>query len=279
MPYELMAVGWVPNIGRKVTSDRHISDHLRGSPERMGVKFTYTDRHILAETVAGDFPAVKIEPKDDSGLCHLYIDGKAAAETWKEIDPLTRLSSEIHISMIWQGFRSLVDSASHPRCSPPSGFYSATDVAENAVCSAMDHPIPISDIGNTGTWADAIAGRFLDDLELKTDSLRSYPMKHRILSNPKRVWNLRKVIDKSLGSSMTVSTNVVYFRSFIKIYCDAITDIDDIEDMFDLRVEKMRDMSDFIKNRMESANLRLLLASIVIALAIGISSIASGVIV
>jgi len=279
MSYELIAIGWVPNIGRKVTSDRHISDHLKGSPERMGVRFTYTDRHILAETVAEDFPAVKIEPKDDSGLCHLYIDGGADTETWKGNDSLTRLSSEIHTSMIWQGFRSLIDSASHPRCSPPSGFYYATDVAENAVCSAMDYPIPVSDIENMNAWADAIADRFLDDLELKTDSLRSYPMKYRILSNPKRIWNLRKVIDKSLGSSMTVSTNVVYFRSFIKIYSNAITDIDDIEDMFDLRVEKMRDMSEFIKNRMESANLRLLLASIIIAFAIGVSSIASGAIV
>ena len=275
MAYSLVAIGWVPNISREITSDRHISFHLRGSPVRMGIRFTCRDRHILAERVAGDYPNVRIELIDDSGLCHIYIDGQSDA--WKSDDEvMSRLSSKVYLCGIWKAFRSLIDSSSDPECSPPRAQYFTTDMARYAVCSAMDSPIPISQVEGMGGWANAIAKRFLDCIEFMTDSLRTYPG-HNLWSNPKRFVNRHKVIDRSLGSFMTIATNAVYFRSFISIYSDAIADIDAVKEKLDLRLEKTENATRFIEEYMEITNLEWLLASVIIALAIGSISLTAGI--
>lgn len=275
MAYSLAAIGWVPNISRDITSDRHISFHFRGSPERMGTRFTCRDRHIFAERVAGDCPDVKIELMDDSGLCHIYIDMQSDVGM-SDDDAMSRITSEVYLCIIWNAFRSFIDSSSNPEYSPSRVQHFTTDMAKYAVCSAMDAPIPISQVESTGGWANAIAKRFLDCIEVITDSLRTYSG-HNIWSNPKSFLNRHKVIDRSLGSFMTISTNAVYFRSFISIYSDAIDDIDTVKEKLDLRLEKTENAARFIEEYMEITNLEWLLTSVIIALAIGCISLTAGI--
>lgn len=277
MSYEVTAIGWVPNISRKVTSDEHLSACLNGAPARAGYLFEFTDGLVEAKPVNGDHPGFRIEPADDSGLCRIYVSEQpGSSETIRE-GGLHSLLLEMHLQEAWAGFRSLIDSSSDPRFLPASDSSYTTVVARYAICSAMSSPIPASEVESMGGWAQAVAARFVSNHELLTDDLKTYPRAHGRWSNPDLFWNRRKVINRALSRFMLASTNAVYFRSFIDIYSDRIPDVDSIVRQLDLRSKKLENTSQFIEEYMDSTNLGWLLASVIIALGLGCTSIAAGI--
>lgn len=273
MTYVLIAVGWVPNISRKVTSNGHLFGKLDKPSNGMAFHFDPSSRHIIVEQEGNDFPRVKIQLMDESGQCRLLLEKESDRTDSYRLDDMGIFKVRQRLDEIWMTFRGRIDSSTVPDYSLPEDESYATEMARQAVCTAMDHTVLISEIDNLDRWGDVIAERFIQRDETLIDSLKSYPRGHKYWSDPKHFWNRRRVIDRALGLSAESSTNAIYFRSFISIYGDSVSNPDVLKEKLELRNERMSTMSRFVEERMEYISLQWLVRSVGIAVLIGLVSI------
>ncbi len=274
MSYELIAIGWVPNMDDCITSDENISEKLKGSPKRMDLQFSLDGRHVFVKNDLGRYPNIMIRLVDDDGLCHLFIEREDCRDLpggCTDIDCFLK----IVLTNVWMEFRRIVDNTTEPGYAQPDDNSYSTKVAKFAVCSAMNAPIFVSELKDVDRWADAVVRRFALSDKAIFDLLRKYPMKYRYWSNPDRLWNRRKAIDRTMNLFAMASTDSDCCRSFVSIYSDRITD-PRIGTKLDLREKRLQTISRYVEGHVESTNLGWLLASVVVALAIGISSLVSG---
>lgn len=223
MSYELMAIGWVPNMDDCVTSEEHISKKLKDSPKRMGFQFIPEGRQVIVRNEIGSRPFIVIRLIDDTGLCHIFIDNGSERDGSTDWSDANDPSAEMAFMTAWMTFRGLIDNTADPAYAQPADGSYSTGIAEAAVCSAMNTPILISELTNPDRWADAIVKRFTDNYNATFDLIRKYPKKYRYWSNPNRFWNRRKVIDRSTDLFTKASTDCNCCRSFVNIYSDKIS--------------------------------------------------------
>lgn len=273
MAYALVAVGWVPNISGKVTSSRHISDRLNEPLNDMEFEFMPDARCILVKLKTDEFPDVVIRLMDDSGLCYLQVEEGTYCCDLNNLNDMELFKVRQQLGKIWMTFRGCIDSSTDPKFAPPRYGEYTTEVARQSICTAMNLPILVTEIGDMN-WADAIAERFIQHDEAMNDNLRSYPRAYRFWSNPRHFWNRRKVINRALNASAMSSTDAIYLRSFINMYSKVITDVDTIMMKLDLRNERMAAVSKFVEERMESTSLGWLLVSVAVAVILGAFSLA-----
>lgn len=275
MSYELIAIGWVPNIDENITSHENISQMLTGSPKRKGFQFIQNGRHVIVRNDLGNYPCIMIQLMDDTGLCHIYIDKGVHQDQSARNDDIDD-SLKVILINVWMTFRRLLDNTTEPGYTQSDDGSYFTKIARFAVCSAMNTPIFVSELNDVGKWADAIIERFARCNDDTLDLLRIYPMKYRYWSNPDRLWNRRKVINRAMNLFTMASTDSDCCRSFVSIYSDKIT-VPRIETKLNIRERRLQTISKYVEGHVESTNLGWLLASIVVALAIGISSLVSGI--
>jgi len=236
-------------------------------------------RDVIARS-AGEVgnTTVRIRLVDDSGFCLLFIEDEQKHTTLENSEELYRLRMEQRLGEVWLAFRGLIDSSTNPRYSPQIGDGYSTEVAECATCTAMNVPILVSTVEEIDRWADLIADRFVKHSESLIDNLKSYPRKYRFWSNPRHFWNRHAVLNRTLRTVTMAFTDATYFRSFVDIYSDKITDVDTVREEIDLRIERLTTVSRFIEERMGSMNIGWLLVSILVAVAVGVLSFTLNVI-
>lgn len=276
MTYAVIAVGWVPNLSRTVTSVENIAEKICGSENGMTFEFDPDVRMIAVYHKIDGFPMIWIHPVDDSGQCELLIEADSGHAVTDGSDIMGSFNLMHFVHEVWMTFRGHIDSSTDPEYSDPGDDAYITEVSRQAVCSAMDSPILISEIESRDKWADAIVERFIQHDEALIDDLRSCPRMHRIWSNPKHIWNSRKAIKRALGLSLRSYTNTIYFRSFIDIYGQYVTELETVKKKLELRNERITSITRFTEGYLGYTNLRWLPISIGVAIGIGLISIAIG---
>lgn len=223
-----IAFGWVPNIGKTVTSEKNLHSNVDGRTHRVTnsdreYSFVCEGRRITASMDGKE--VVEIETLDDSGLCVVYgIRPNPKAEN------VHYDSSSMH-GAVWATFRELVDSSS-----------------DYCRCTAMDQLIQISeecDVPEKGCMCKEIVRRFIQALENITD-VNIY-----VDDDP----HSKAVFELDLDS--VVRANVLYMDRFVDIYAEHLGDeLDDYKSQIRCRKEKVAMVRSYHseRHRIQNAN-------------------------
>lgn len=271
-----VAIGWVPNISRTVTGNRHVSECFEDKCVNGGFRFVLEGRIVTVHSeIDNNIIVAKIKMMDESGLCWIYDERPLGIPLSKCSDDMRVAVRMQEITEMWLAFRGLIDSSTNPDYAPKRNEEYTTEMAECAICTAMNNLVMYADLSEPDRWADAIAERFILHSEALIDNLKSYPRKYKYWSNPKHFWNRHAVIRRSIKTVAMSQTDFTYFRSFVEIYRGELSEMDVTIRKMELRNERTSVVSAYINARMGSVNLNWLIISIIVAIVVGTVSIVS----
>ncbi len=223
-----IAFGWVPNIGKTVTSEENLRSNVNGRSHKVATSdkeyaFRCDGRRTIVSMDGRD--VVEIEALDDSGLCVVY-DMVSALE-----------SQDLHYSLssmhgaVWTTFRELIDSGSN-----------------FCRCTAMDQLIQLSETCNDlkeECMCREIVKRFIRALENITD----VDIYVEYDSHAKAVFEL--------DQDSVVRANILYMERFVDIYEKHLgSELNDYKSQIRCRKEKVAMVRNYHseKHRIDNAN-------------------------